>query len=125
MRRCICFWNRWVLVAVFSCIGYACQIARPAGAPLKPDRVRDGVYLGESRSGLNSAAVSVTFKEGRIQSIRILRQFASWKGEAVERIIPARIVEQQSTRVDAVSGATHSSVILMNAVQDAVEKARP
>jgi uncharacterized protein with FMN-binding domain len=34
-----------------------------------------------------------------------------------------RIIAQQSTRVDAVSGATNSSRVIMNAVQRAIEKA--
>ncbi len=48
----------------------------------------------------------------------------TWKGGAAEGIIPRRIIETQSTRVDAVSGATMSSVAIMNAVEDAVRKAR-
>ena len=47
----------------------------------------------------------------------------TWKGGAAEGIIPHRIIETQSTKVDAVSGATTSSVAIMNAVEDAVRKA--
>jgi fumarate reductase flavoprotein subunit len=39
-------------------------------------------------------------------------------------IIPNRIIEKQSTKVDSVSGATLSSVAIMNAVEDAVKKAQ-
>ena len=45
------------------------------------------------------------------------------KGIKAEPIIPERIIENQSTNVDAVSGATNSSYVIMNAVQKAVEKA--
>ena len=38
--------------------------------------------------------------------------------------IPYRIIEAESTGVDAVSGAALSSVAIMNAVEDAVQKAR-
>jgi len=48
--------------------------------------------------------------------------FASWIGYRANSVIPARIVEKQSTDVDALSGATNSSHVIMNAVQRAVEK---
>ncbi|MBE9570731.1 MAG: FMN-binding protein, partial [Proteobacteria bacterium] len=41
----------------------------------------------------------------------------------VTEVIPGRIVSEQSTVVDAVTGATNSSRVIMNAVQRAVEKA--
>ena len=45
-------------------------------------------------------------------------------GKKAEPVIPQRIIEQQSTRMDAVSGATNSSNVIMNAVHKAVEKAK-
>ena len=45
------------------------------------------------------------------------------RGKKAELIIPGRIIEKQSTDVDAVSGATNSSHVIMNAVQKAIEKA--
>ncbi len=103
--------------------GLSCQLARPTGAPLLSRRVRDGIYLGKSRSGLNSATVRVFIQGGRIRRVEVVKHVASWKGKRVIKIIPRRIVAEQSTAVDAVSGATNSSVVLMNAVQNAVEKA--
>ncbi|GAK56987.1 hypothetical protein U27_03951 [Candidatus Vecturithrix granuli] len=43
--------------------------------------------------------------------------------EKTEPIIPQRIIENQSTAVDSVTGATNSSTVIMNAVQNALEKA--
>jgi len=83
----------------------------------------DGVYEGSYRSLPNSAVVKVTIAEGRIDKIELLKHFASWKGNKVAEIIPRRIVSEQSTSVDAVTGATNSSRVIMNAVQKAVEKA--
>jgi uncharacterized protein with FMN-binding domain len=45
------------------------------------------------------------------------------RGVKADPIIQERIIESQSTNVDAVSGATNSSYVIMNAVQKAVEKA--
>ena len=44
-------------------------------------------------------------------------------GGPAEEVVPARIIEQQSTSVDAVSGATMSSYAIMNAVESAIEGA--
>ena len=61
--------------------------------------------------------------EGRIAEVKLARHMASWKGKRADIIIPERIVSEQSTRVDVVSGATNSSIVIMNAVQTALEKA--
>ena len=47
-----------------------------------------------------------------------------WTDGLAEGTIPNRIIETQSTKVDAVSGATMSRVAIMNAVEDAVQKAQ-
>ena len=44
-------------------------------------------------------------------------------GGHAEEVIPAKIIEKQSTNVDAVSGATMSSDAIMNAVESAIEGA--
>ena len=100
-----------------------CQIAPLIGTPVVSEGLRDGVYEGEYRKGINNAVVKVTVDEGRIAEIELVKHFSSWIGKKANEIIPPRIVEQQSTRVDAVSGATNSSRVIMNAVQKAVEKA--
>ncbi|MFH1102135.1 MAG: FMN-binding protein [Pseudomonadota bacterium] len=111
-----------LLAFTLSISVFSCQIARPIGSPLDHRRLQDGVYDGYYRGGPNSATVRVTIKEGKIETVTLVNHFSSWKGEIVNEIIPKRIVEQQSTMVDAVSGATNSSVVIMNAAQKAIEK---
>jgi len=123
MKNRICSMCLFLLGACFFCAFISCQLARPIGAPIESVRINDGIYTGKSRSGPNSATVRVTLKDGKIQGVEVLQHFASWKGRIVEETIPRKIVSEQSTRVDAVSGATNSSVVLMNAVQDAIQKA--
>ena len=91
------------------------------GAPVDHARLRDGVYEGSSRGGPNKALVQVTIQGSKISEIEILEHQA-WRGGIAEKTIVARIIANQSTRVDAVSGATNSSRVIMNAVQNAVEK---
>ncbi|MEW5909559.1 MAG: FMN-binding protein [Thermodesulfobacteriota bacterium] len=101
----------------------SCQIAQPIGSPVNALNLQDGEYDGFFRWGPNSATVRITTRGGKMETVTILNHFSSWKGNSVNEIIPKRIIEAQSTRVDAVSGATNSSIVIMNAVQKAVEKA--
>ena len=100
----------------------SCAHAIIEGGPVPKDRLADGVYRGRARNGPVRAVVDVVVKDRAITEIEIVRHRHWWGAEAGEKI-PGRIVEQQSTKVDAVAGATISSTTIMNAVQDAVEKA--
>jgi uncharacterized protein with FMN-binding domain len=86
-------------------------------------RLVDGVYEGSYRSGPVKARVRVAIQDQRISNIQLIAH-STWKGKAAEAIIPDRIVQEQSTEVNGVSGATRSSRVIMNAVQNAVDKAR-
>ena len=85
-------------------------------------QLKDGVYEGSYRGGPNKASVEVTIENNNIIDILIVEHW-TLKGKSAELIVPGRIIENQSTDVDAVSGATNSSIVIMNAVQRAVEKA--
>ena len=100
-----------------------CQIAPLMGTPVVSEGLKDGIYEGEYRKGINKAVVKVTIADGRIAEIELVKHTASCIGKKANEIIPQRIIEQQSTQVDAVSGATNSSRVIMNAVQKAIEKA--
>ncbi len=100
-----------------------CQIAPLMGTPVVSEGLKDGVYEGEYRKGINKAVVKVTITDSRIAEIELVKHNASWIGKKANETIPRKIVEHQSTRVDAVSGATNSSRVIMNAVHKAVEKA--
>jgi uncharacterized protein with FMN-binding domain len=92
------------------------------GAPVDHARLRDGIYEGSSRGGPNKVSVQITIRDSSISEIEILEHQA-WRGGIAEKTIVARIIANQSTSVDAVSGATNSSRVIMNAVQNAIEKA--
>ena len=120
------YFKSFYLIIFTACLvlsSAGCQIAPLMGTPVVSEGLKDGVYEGEYRKGINNAVVKVTLDEGRITEIELVKHFSSWIGKKADEIIPPRIVEQQSTRVDAVSGATNSSRVIMNAVQKAVEKA--
>ena len=114
------FFTIWVLLACAILAG--CAETQIKGAPVDHARLQDGVYEGSSRGGPNKALVHVTIRDRKISEIEILEHQA-WRGGIAEKTIVSRIIANQSTRVDAVSGATNSSRVIMNAVQNAVEKA--
>lgn len=97
-------------------------VQEPIGGQVDPARLHNGVFEGEYRDGPNRAHVAVTIEDGRIVDIEVIRNVASWIGKKANPAVPDRILEQQSTLVDAVTGATHSSNVIMNAVEQAVRK---
>jgi uncharacterized protein with FMN-binding domain len=107
---------------IMSVVFADCTKAPLIGGPITAERLEDGVYEGSYSSWPNSARVKVTVKEGTITDVVLIRHWASWVGKKAEPIIPLRIIEKQSANVDAVTGATNSSRVIMNAVQDALEK---
>ncbi|HDQ44283.1 MAG TPA: FMN-binding protein [bacterium] len=110
------------LLAAGTILLSGCKEAEILGGPVQSGRLTDGVFEGTAGSGPNKAAVRVTVEDRRITRVEILSHDA-WKGRKAEPVIPGRIVQAQSTNVEAVTGATNSSRVIMNAVQDAVEKA--
>ena len=86
------------------------------------EKLTDGIYEGTYKAGPNKALVRVTIKGGKLVDIEIVKHRA-WKGKKAESIIPMRIIDSQSTKVNAVTGATNSSRVIMKAVQRAIEKA--
>lgn len=93
------------------------------GGPISPINLKDGTYDGAAGNGPVSVKAVVTISDQKIAAIQLI-EHRTWKGGAAEGVIPDRIIETQSTRVDAVSGATMSSIAIMNAVEDAVQKAQ-
>ena len=100
----------------------SCAPTAVIGRPVDSEKLADGTYQGSYRGGPNKAIVEVTIKDNSIVNIKII-QHQAWKGKKAEETIVERIIARQSTRVDAVSGATNSSRVIMNAVQLAIEKA--
>jgi len=113
-----------------SCIGFlvsgtlliGCAQTSVIGAPVDHKKLVDGIYEGSYRGGPNKALVKVAIKDNKITNIEIIEHQA-WKGKKAQVPIVERIIAGQSTKVDTVSGATNSSRVIMNAVQNAIEKA--
>lgn len=91
------------------------------GGNVNHDQLTDGTFEGHSKHGPNEAKIRLTITDRQITNVEILKHDA-FLGKKAEPVIPNRIVENQSTQVDAVSGATNSSNVIMNAVENAIQK---
>lgn len=82
---------------------------------------KDGVYEGKGIGYNGEIQVKVTVSSGEITNIEIVDYVDDehFFRQAADTI-PQLIVEQQSTDIDAVSGATYSSKGILSAVEDAL-----
>lgn len=82
--------------------------------------VSDGKYEGEYDAGYISVKVRVTVSDNRITEVKILEHKNERGGSA--EVITDDMVKENRIDVDAVSGATNSSRVLMKACENALNK---
>lgn len=83
-------------------------------------KLKDGVYEGHSELGPVIVNVKVTVEKGKIIGVEIL-EHQNGLGQAAN-VIVEDMVKQNTYDVDAVTGATVSSEVIMNAVNNALQK---
>lgn|GEM_PF-2060916 len=96
----------------------------PAGVRVLQGAYADGVYEGRADGYSEGLAVEVCIREGSIESVRVTQHHET-PGfyEYVFRELSGIVVEEQSTDIDTVSGATYTSDAYLVAVEDALSKA--
>lgn len=107
-----------VSVGLSSFSEYQREMAAVSIAGVDAGRVPDGTYFGSCDVGYIRAKVEVAVQDGRIASIGLV-EHKNERGAAGEGVIP-RMLERQTTDVDAVSGATNSSRVIQKAVENAL-----
>ena len=101
-----------------------------AGASTRPDgedfsALEDGTYTGSAQGYSGTTTVTVTVQGGKITEITVDSHGDTESYlDSAKGVIPS-VIENQSTDVDAVSGATYSSWGIINAVADALKDAIP
>ncbi len=81
--------------------------------------IDDGVYIGEYHVNDSvGAIVQVTVNNNIITDINFI-EHKYGKGKKAEAIT-ARVIDSQSLQVDAISGATGSSTIILKAIENAL-----
>lgn len=85
----------------------------------------DGVYTGCADGYAKNLNVQVEISGGKISDVQVTshNETPGFYEKAFESV-PAAIIEKQSTDVDTASGATYSSVGIINAVNDALSDAK-
>ena len=81
-------------------------------------KVEDGIYEGQCDTGVVRARVQVTVRDHRMESIELL-EHENGRGTPAEAILD-QMVQEQTTAVDAVSGATCSSKVIRKAMENAL-----
>ena len=97
------------------------KLANAAIRDIDITALADGIYTGGYSMFPVSAEVRVTVKGQRITGIELL-EHNNGRGAPAE-VIPSCVVEAQSLDVDAVSGATYSSKVILKAIENALEGA--
>lgn len=83
-------------------------------------KVKDGSYTADTDLGLVKVKVEVTVENHQISTIEIL-EHQNGKGKPAEAIVD-EMIEKNTDEVDAVSGATCSSVAIRSAVNKALQE---
>lgn len=89
----------------------------------KSGAYEDGAYTGTGAGFGGDITVRVKISGGKIKSIKILKSQDGDDYIQKASVVVQSILKQQGTNVDAVSGATYSSVGIIEAVRDALQKA--
>ena len=78
----------------------------------------DGIYEGSYKQFPIEVIVNVTVKDHTIADIDLIRHVNGRGGAA--QAIPEMVVNAQSLKVDAVTGATYSSKAILKAIENAL-----
>ena len=89
----------------------------------EPSAYKDGTYTGTGTGFAGPITVEVVVSGGRIASIQVLSSSDGNNYMTSASALIASILSSQSTNVDTVSGATYSSVGIIEAVRDALRQA--
>ncbi|MDF2546008.1 MAG: FMN-binding protein [Anaerosolibacter sp.] len=81
-------------------------------------KIEDGIYTGTHDAIWVGADVTVTVKDHRITNIKLERHL-NGHGEPAE-VIPQKVIETQSLKVDTISGVTSSSKVILKAIEKAL-----
>lgn len=93
--------------------------------PIEGATFKDGVYSGEADAFRPGLKVSVELKNNSIISIEIAEhnEVNSRYYQKAFDAVPQAILDNQTTNVDTISGATFTSIGIMNAVNNALSEA--
>ena len=83
--------------------------------------IPDGNYKGDFTYGSFTYELEVIVKNHRIENVKVLKNRDDEHAKKAEGVIK-RVVESQSLKVDAISGATTTSKAFLKAIENALRK---
>jgi len=104
-----------IAIVTFNGMGY---VRKMAVNPVDLSKVADGAYAGTFKKGRFSYSVEVAVKDHRIQAVKMTSPKQAMNA-IIEQIF-ARIVQDQSVKVDTVSGASLTTKAVSKAVENAL-----
>lgn len=115
-----------VLLVVVAAVGffgvqmnaYKDAVAQITFSDIDIHSIPNGTYEGSCDAVIVTAKVSVAVKDGTITDIQLL-EHKNGKGASAESTL-GLILNQQTTEVDTISGATNSSKVIRKAVENAL-----
>ena len=102
---------------------YKAKVAALTFDEIDLTKVEDGVYEGQCDTGVVRVRVQVTIRNHQLESIELL-EHENGRGTPAEAILD-QMVQNQTTAVDVVSGATCSSKVIRKAVENALAAGLP
>jgi len=111
----------WVALVLLCGVALAADgVAGEAGGV--PEGVPKGIYTASARGYKGPVTVRVGVKKGRIVFVKVVKHREDRARNSLS-VIPRRIVQKQSTEVDAVTRATITSNAIMRAAREALASA--
>ena len=112
-----------IALSMMSCASmreYKRRIAEIQIDNIDLQQVADGEYTGDYDAILVKVQVLVKVTDHRIADIQLLRH-DNGRGKAAE-VLPGQVIEAQSLEVDTITGATSSSKVILEAIEQALKK---
>lgn len=119
----LAFFNTWAAKAQAHDEAVEEQIAQAERAAARGPYATDGTFEGAGKGYGGMVKMQVVVKDGYIDDVAILdasSEDKAWLDMAI--VLPARIVKAQTTDIDIVSGATYTSVGILNGATEALRK---
>ena len=115
--------NLIILLVCIAAVFAGCDTGNDPIDDIKIADVADGTYSGAHHWFPVTVRVKVTVENGVLTDIKLIEHF-NGQGQAAEQLLDD-VIEAQSLKVDAITGATYSSVTMLNAIEDALKKGLP
>ncbi len=86
-------------------------------------KYKDGTFHGYGTNAFGTVAVQLTIVHGKITSVQITQCSTHYPQSFIDPVLPNEVLSLQSYQIDAVSGATESSMDFAMAVYQALQAA--